>query len=154
VIVLFLAAIATANVPAPGFRSQVHKVDDPVLAALGAKQSWSVFAPDPRQVVTRLEVRFTYRDGTTSSWPVRKRNPFTGPYRDYRWLKLAENAARFDAAGTGLLLWATRRHALRKPLAKAQLVRSLYDSAPPGRPESDHPPLQRGVLYELRPSYG
>jgi hypothetical protein len=147
--VLFLAVIVTANVPTPGFRSQVHKIDDPVLAALGAKQSWSVFAPDPQRVVTRVEVRFTYRDGSTSSWPVRKRNPFTGAYRDYRWLKLAESAARSDPAGTGLLLWATRRHALRKPLAKAQLVRWVYEIAPPGRPESDHPPARAEILYEF-----
>jgi hypothetical protein len=149
VIVVFLAAITTANVPTPGFRSAAHKVDDPVLAALGAKQSWSVFAPDPQTAVTRLVVRFTYRDGTTSAWPVRKRNPFIGAYRDYRWIKLAENAARSDAAAIGLLLWATRRHALPKPLAKAQLVRSIYPIAPPGRPRGDHPPPKVEVLYEL-----
>jgi hypothetical protein len=154
VIVLFLLAITTANVPLKRFHDQVRKVDDPVLAALGARQVWSVFAPDPQQVVSTLEVRFTYRDGTTSTWRIRKRNPFTGAYRDYRWLKLAENAARSQAAGTGLLRWATRQHALPKPLAKAELVRSVYDIAPPGRPERDHAPAERGVLYVLQAGGG
>jgi hypothetical protein len=150
-IVLFLLAITTANVPVRGFHEQVRKVDDPVLTALGARQFWSVFAPDPQQVVSRLEVRFTYRDGSTSTWRIRKRNPFTGAYRDYRWLKLAENAARSQAAGTGLLIWATRRHALTKPLTKAELMRSIYDIAPPGRPKDEHGPIHRGVLYALQP---
>jgi hypothetical protein len=149
-ILVFLVAIITANVPVRGFHDQVRKVDDPVLTALGARQFWSVFAPDPQQVVSTLEVRFTYRDGSTSGWQIRKRNPFTGAYRDYRWLKLAENAARSQAAGTGLLIWATRRHALPKPLTKAELVRSVYDIAPPGRPERDHGPIKRGVLYTLQ----
>ena len=149
-IVLFLLAITTANVPVARFHDQVRKVDDPVLTALGARQFWSVFAPDPQQVVSTLEVRFTYRDGTTSTWRIRKRNPFTGAYRDYRWIKLAEKAAGSQAAATGLLLWATRRHALAKPLAKAELVRSVYDIAPPGRPARDHGPIQRGVLYVLQ----
>jgi hypothetical protein len=149
-IVLFLLAITTANVPVRGFHEQVRKVDDPVLTALGARQFWSVFAPDPQQVVSTLEVRFTYRDGSSSTWRIRKRNPFTGAYRDYRWLKLAENAARSQAAGTGLLIWATRRHALTKPLTKAELVRSIYDIGPPGRPKDEHGPITRGVLYTLQ----
>jgi hypothetical protein len=149
-IVLFLLAITTSNVPVRGFHEQVRKVDDPVLTALGARQFWSVFAPDPQQVVSMLEVRFTYRDGSTSTWRIRKRNPFTGAYRDYRWLKLAENAARSQAAGTGLLIWATRRHALTKPLTKAELVRSIYDIAPPGRPNDEHGRIKRGVLYTLQ----
>jgi hypothetical protein len=148
-IVLFLLAITTANVPVSGFHDKVKKVDDPLLSALGARQFWSVFAPDPQQVVSTLSVRFTYRDGTTSVWRIRKRNPFTGAYRDYRWLKLAENAPRSQAAGTGLLLWAARNRALAKPLAKAELVRSVYDIAPPGKPASDHSPPESGVLYAL-----
>jgi hypothetical protein len=149
-IVLFLLAITTANVPVRSFHEQVRKVDDPVLTALGARQFWSVFAPDPTQVVSTLEVRFTYRDGSTSTWRIRKRNPFIGAYRDYRWLKLADNAARSQAAATGLLVWATRRRALPKPLAKAELVRSIYDIAPPGRPVDEHGPIKRGVLYALQ----
>ena len=149
-IAAFLLVITTANVPAPGFHDKVKKVDDPVLNALGARQFWSVFAPDPQQVVSTLAVRFTYADGSTSSWRIRKRNPFVGSYRDYRWLKLAENAPRSEAAGTGLLLWAVHRKALAKPLAKAELVRTVYDTAKPGRPKSDHGPVQSGVLYQLR----
>jgi hypothetical protein len=149
VILLFLVAITTANVPVRGFHDQVRKVDDPVLTALGARQFWSVFAPDPQQVVSTLEVRFTYRDGSTSTWRIGKRNPFTGAYRDYRWLKLSENAARSQAAATGLLVWATRRRALPKPLTKAELVRSAYDIAPPRQPKDEHGPIRRGVLYAL-----
>ncbi len=149
-IVAFLVVITTSNVPAPGFHDKVRKVDDPILNALGARQFWSVFAPDPQQVVSTLAVRFTYADGTTSSWRIRKRNPFVGSYRDYRWLKLAENSAHSQAAGTGLLLWAVRNKALSKPVAKAELVRTVYDTAKPGRPKSDHGPVQTGVLYRLQ----
>jgi hypothetical protein len=149
-ILAFLIAITTATVPVRGFREQVQKVDDPLLTALGARQFWSVFAPDPQQVVSTLEVRFTYRDGSTGSWPVAKRNPVTGAYRDYRWLKLAENAARSQAAAVGLLTWAVREKALDKPVAKAALVRSVYDIAPPGQPKDRHGAPERGALYELQ----
>ena len=149
VLVLFLLAITTANVPVTGFHDKAKKVDDPLLHALGAGQFWNVFAPEPQQVVSNLAVRFTYQDGSTSTWRVQKRNPFIGSYRDYRWLKLADNAARSETAGTGLLLWAARNKAEDKPIAKAELIRSVYDIAKPGEPQSDHAPAETGVLYAL-----
>ena len=61
-------------------------------------------------------------------------------YRDYRWLKLAENAARSREAATGLLFWAARTKAEDKPLARADLVRNVYDIARPGVARSKHAP--------------
>ena len=150
-IVLFLAVIATANIPGTGgVRKAVGRVDDPALAAIGARQVWSVFAPDPSEVVSGLSVRFTYRDGTTSTWRIKKGDPLVHGYRDYRWLKLAENVPGSDPAASGLLLWAVRNKADSKPLTRADLVRTVYDIAPPGKPRSEHGPVDRGVILSLR----
>lgn len=145
-IVVFLATLALANIPG----RPLNSVDDPALSALGARQVWSVFAPDPTQVVAYVSVRFTYRDGTTSTWKVPRGGPLLHAYRDYRWLKLAENVARSETAATNLLVWAARTKAGDKPLARADLIREVYDIAPPGKPRSQHGPVHRGVVLSLR----
>jgi hypothetical protein len=145
-IIVFLAIIAVANIPGDPAKA----VDDPALSALGARQVWSVFAPDPNQVVAYVSVRFTYRDGSVSTWRIRKGDPLLHAYRDYRWLKLAENVARAQTAATNLLVWAARTQAQHKPLARADLIREVYDVASPGRPESQHGPVQRGVVVSLK----
>lgn len=147
-LVVFLAIAATANIPG----APLHKVDDPALSALGARQVWSVFAPDPNQVVGNVSVRFTYRDGSTSVWRVPRGGPLVHGYEDYRWLKLAENAARSETAAAGLLVWAARNKAEDKPLARADLIREVYDIAPPGTPRDEHGPVDRGVIVSLRAS--
>jgi hypothetical protein len=147
-LVVFLAILVTANIPG----QPLHDVDEPALSALGARQVWSVFAPDPIQVVGRISVRFKYRDGSTSTWRVPRGGPVIHGYEDYRWLKLAENAARSQTAAAGLLVWAARTKAQDKPLARADLIRELYDIAPPGTPREEHGPVKRGVLLSLRAS--
>ena len=145
-IVVFLAILALANIPGQPLKA----VDEPALSALGARQVWSVFAPDPTQVVAHVSVRFTYRDGTSSTWKVSEGGPLIHAYRDYRWLKLAENVARSQAAATNLLVWAARTKAQDKPLARADLIRELYDIAPPGKPRTQHGRVERGVLLSLK----
>src|SRR3954453_8598723 len=103
-IVVFLAILVLANIPG----RPAKKVDDPALSALGARQVWSVFAPDPNEVVGKISVRFTYADGSSSSWRVPRGGPLVHGYSDYRWLKLAENAAHSQTAAAGLLVWAAR----------------------------------------------
>ena len=144
-IVAFLVVAGVANIPGDPFR----KVDGPALSALGARQVWSVFAPDPNQVVAYVSVRFTYRDGSSETWRVPRGGALLHAYRDYRWRKLAENAARSQTAATQLLLWAARTKAGGKPLARAELIREVYDIAPPGKPRSAHGPVDRGVLVSL-----
>ena len=147
-IAAFLVVLLINNIPLRSVRQDV-RVDDHVLSALGTSQFWSVFAPDPQKVVGRIRVEFRYRDGSRSTWKVEAGNPWTSAYRDYRWLKLAENIPRDDRAAQGLLLYAVREHAEPKPLARAELVRSVYDIAPPGRSASDHRPPDEGVLFAL-----
>jgi hypothetical protein len=145
-LVAFLALLAIANIPG----NPLHKVDDPALSALGARQVWSVFAPDPSQVVGRVSVRFTYQDGSTSTWTVPRGGALVHGYRDYRWLKLAENVARAQQAAAGLLVWAARNKAEDKPLRQADLIRDVYDVAPPGKPRSRHGPTDHGAILSLR----
>lgn len=149
VLVAFLAALVAANVPLSGFHRSVKSVDDPVQRATGARQVWSVFAPDPNQVVAQVSVRFSYRDGTTATWRVPRGGALLHSYRDYRWLKLAENSARSEQAAQGLLLWAVHHQAGPRPLAHADLLRSVYDIAPAGRPRTDHARPQTGLLLSL-----
>jgi hypothetical protein len=148
VLVAFLALLVAANIPG----RPLHQIDDPALSALGARQVWSVFAPDPTQVVGRVSVRFTYKDGTQSTWRVPRGGALVHAYRDYRWLKLAENVARSQQAAAQLLVWAARHKAGQKPLARADLIRDVYDIAPPGKPRRDHGPVDRGTVLSLRAS--
>jgi hypothetical protein len=148
VLVAFLALLAVANIPG----RPLHKIDDPALSALGARQVWSVFAPDPSQVVGRVSVLFTYKDGTKSTWHIPRGGALVHGYRDYRWLKLAENVTRSQQAASQLLVWAARHKSEHKPLARADLMREVYDIAPPGKPRGDHGPVDRGVMLSLRPS--
>jgi hypothetical protein len=149
-IAAFLALLVVANLPGSHLRREVMRVGDPVLSATGARQVWSVFAPDPPMAVTETEVRFHYADGTSGTWKIEKRNPFVGSYRDYRWLKLGENVQNANA-GPGLLAWAIAQRAAPKPLAGAELVRRFRPIARPGRPESDHPPFREQVLFQAGP---
>ena len=148
-LVLFVAIVATANIPGHGVRDAVGKVDDPALAALGARQVWSVFAPDPNQAVGRVWVRFTYADGSSSIWRVPRGGALLHAYRDYRWLKLAENTARSSVAAEGLLLWAARHRAEPKQIKRVDLIRSVYDVAPPGEPKSHRGRTDTGVVVSL-----
>jgi hypothetical protein len=144
-IVVFLIAIAIANLPDSATKRNLMEVDGPLLTAVGAKQVWSVFAPDPSQVTIETEVRFRYADGSSGSWRIEKRNPVVGSYRDYRWLKLGENA-ELEQAGAGLVDWAVRNRAGRRPVVRATLVRRVRPIAPPGRATGDHLPFRTDVL--------
>jgi len=146
VIAVYLIAIALANLPPSSFKEDLMKVDDPVLNALGARQVWSVFAPDPSRVVIGTEVRFRYADGRIGRWRIEKRNPVIGPYRDYRWLKLGENAEGLNV-GPALVDWAVRERAGPGRVVQAALVRSVRPIAPPGSKDGDHPPARDEVLF-------
>lgn len=147
-IVAFLALLILNNVPVESVRRDI-RADDRALAALGTSQVWNVFAPDPQQVVPATRVDFRYRDGSRSSWRVGRGAPWLAPYRDYRWLKLAENAARDERAVFGLLAYAVRERAEAKPLANAMLVRSVYDVAPAGQDRDAHGRSEEGVLASV-----
>jgi hypothetical protein len=149
-VVAFLAVVITANVPVPGFQDHARKIDDPVLNALGPRQSWDVFAPNPPGVTSAVAVRFTYKDGTRSQWAIRRGGALFHAYRDYRWLKLAERVAGSPQAAVALLQWAAQHRAESKPLARADLVRTVQPIAPVGKPKSDRPPPTTAVLYSLR----
>ena len=149
-IAAFLAVLAVNNVPVQSVREDVT-ADDAIVRALGTGQVWSVFAPNPQQVVSDLRVEFAYRDGTRSVWRIERGDPWIGSYRDYRWLKLAENASRDERVGFGLLAYAARERAEPKPLARADLVRRVYDIAPAGRSRDVHDPPDEGVVASLGP---
>lgn len=144
----FLVAIAIANVAPSQTKTDLMKVDGPILTALGPKQIWSVFAPDPSRIVIDTVVRFRYTDGTTGSWRIAKRGPLLGAYRDYRWLKLGESSELPDA-GAGLIDWTVRNHAA-KPVREAALVRRVRPIAKPGRRAGDHLPFTDEVLFVAR----
>jgi hypothetical protein len=144
-IVVLLAGMVVANLPPSSARTRLMKVDGPFLTAIGARQVWSVFAPDPAQTVIRTVVLFRYADGSSGSWRLAKRNPVLGSYRDYRWLKLGENA-ELPNVGPGLLDWVVRHEAGRKRVVQAALVRYWRPIPPPGTPAGRHSPEHRDVM--------
>ena len=62
-IVLFVVIDASSNsIPA------LHALVQPVVQSVGLRQQWTLFAPDPDSVNTRLRAEITYRDGQTAVW--------------------------------------------------------------------------------------
>lgn len=146
-IVLLLTLLAIANLPPSQVRDDVLDVTEPVMTALGIRQVWDVFAPDPRAVSLGTEVRFRYADGTTGAWSPPD-DGFGRLLSGDRWVKIGERAPE-DAVGPPLLGWAIREQSdPARPLEGAALVRIARDVAPPGLPKREAPPARTTSLFE------
>jgi hypothetical protein len=136
-LVLFVGAVVAWNLPQSEIRRRSVRVARPGLVTVGADQTWSVFAPDPRPRTIAFEARLTYADGSRGVFSYPSGHPWLGEYRRYRWQKWMESfiadghselwadAARWIAAersGSG----AARR------VVHVDLVRRWYDLSPPG----------------------
>jgi hypothetical protein len=148
-LVVLLALMAVDNLPESRLKDWGGGAAEPVLTALGARQPWTLYAPNPFPSSTLEEARFRYADGSVERWELPKGDPFVSAYRDYRWLKLGEHLHEREPA-IDLLVWAVEEHAdPRRPLAAARLVRRERDIARPGRPAGERGPWRETVLLEL-----
>jgi hypothetical protein len=153
-LIVTLAAILTANLPASAVKSRLYPAAQPYLTALGIGEDWGVFAPNPRTQVIYAGGVITYSDRSESVWnfPVR---PGIMAYSDYRWQKYEEHV-RLDAFKG---LWpafatylVTHEAVAGKKPVQVRLARKWAEILPPGAPTSLGPWTQ--YVYFVAPVGG
>jgi hypothetical protein len=147
-LIVTLAAILVANLPASTIKDDLLPVAQPYLTALGIGEDWGVFAPNPRTEVVYAGGVIKYSDGSESVWnfPIR---PGIMAYSDYRWQKFEEHV-RLDMYN-GLLpqfatYLATHEATPGKKATRIGLFRRWAEIQPPGAPVSLGP-WSRYVYY-------
>lgn len=90
-VLVVLICIVTTTLPLFGVSRALTRPAQPVLAVTALAQNWSLFAPDPRPDLVRLEVQLRYPDGSTWTWRAPRLDPLVGHLRDYHWQKWAED---------------------------------------------------------------
>ena len=140
-LILTLAAMFAAIMPASAIKSALLVPAQPYLNALGMGEDWGVFAPNPRQEVIYATGVLAYSDGTRSTWsfPVR---PGIMAYSDYRWQKFEEHVRLDSFKG----LWkpfseylVTHEATPGKKVVQVGLARRWADINPPGKSPSLSP---------------
>jgi hypothetical protein len=142
-----LLAIIVVNLPTSQFKSDLARLTQPYVNAVGLGQDWSVFS-SPRTTSAFVYARVDYADGSTSVVPFPAGRGVTA-YADYRWRKYEERI-RQDSSER---LWAPyaefvakrARQGGRQPV-HVSLVRRWADSNPPG-PGTDRAPWLEYTFY-------
>jgi hypothetical protein len=156
-ILFALAAMLVSNLPSSALKREALPVVRPLLDASALTQNWNLFAPDPRNSTLRLAARMTYRDGVTLEWHQPESDPVIGPYRLYRWRKLANNllSERRAPLWPAITDWLARNH-LRdgEPPLRVVLIRQFYNAPSPGSGDLDRPPWREDVLFRAETGGG
>ena len=154
-LIVTLVSVIAVNMPGESrMRANLLKVTQPFVNASGLDQTWSVFAPNPRQTSAGLIGHVTYADGTDGEWRPPKADPFVGQYWDYRWRKWYENVileARSKETWKPAAAFIARqeRNRGRKPV-EVTLVKRESSLRPPDTPGPDETPFRETPYYTLR----
>ena len=153
-LIVTLAAILTAVMPASVIKDRLLPVAQPALAALGLGEDWGVFAPNPRTEVIYAGGVIKYSDHSESVWnfPVR---PGIMAYSDYRWQKYEEHVRldAFKGLWQAFATYLVTHDAVpgRTPV-QVSLARKWAKILPPGAPTSLGPWAQ--YVYFVAPVGG
>ena len=146
VIIFILGSLIAANIPSSYLQRKLNTIVQPVRDSVGLDQTWSVFAPEPRQQTFGLGATISYDNGTKEIWSVPTGDPFISEYRTYHWQKWSEYARADDqpALWEPLAIWLARTYdrSNRHP-TEVVLTRYWYDLFAPGT----HP--IRGPWHEV-----
>ena len=145
-----LLAMLVSNLPSSELKSETIPVVEPLLDATALTQNWNLFAPDPRNSTLRLAARMTYPDGVTLEWHQPESDPVVGPYRAYRWRKLANNmlSDRRSFLWPDLVSWLARNYRRDgQAPERVVLLRQFYFAPEPGSGDMSRPPWREDVLY-------
>ena len=157
-IAMVLLAMLVSNLPSSELKAETMPVVEPLLDATALTQNWNLFAPDPRNSTLRLAARMTYPDGVTLEWHQPESDPVIGPYRVYRWRKLANNVLsdRRSSLWPDLVAWLASNHRRDgDPPERVVLLRQFYFAPEPGSGDMTRPPWREDVLYRTdRPMEG
>jgi hypothetical protein len=148
-ILITLVVVIAANLPPSELKAQLTRISNPYIEAVGIKQVWGVFAPDPRRRVLFLEARIRFDDGSTAIWRPPRGAPFPNSYRDVRWRKWVEPVHRIQTLWPLMARWLAREYATagKRPV-EVSLVRRSWWLLPPG-PGPDHEEIKEETLYTL-----
>ncbi len=137
-LVVIVAGIVIANLPAGAVQRRLAAVTRPYMNATGLDQHWGMFTT-PRRDILYLEARVVHADGQVTTWRPPADGLVLGGYRDAHWRKLVEHAAgRPDNADTWPQLW--------EPLARYVASQAAHDGARPVRVT-----LVKRTAFELAP---
>ena len=160
-VVTVVAGMLAFNLPDGAFKERAVKAAGPYANALGIAQSWTMFAPYPRNEVFFLEARATHADGSVSTWRPPFRGALIGGYSDSHWRKFAEHAvirAQSDLDGWRQLWTPLARYVAREetrgasPVTSVTLVKRSGAIRPPGTTGPDRAVLHDEAYYTLRPA--
>ena len=149
-LLLVLGAMLVSNLPSSALKDEAMPAFEPLIDATALTQNWNLFAPDPRNSTLRLAARMTYPDGVTLEWRQPESDPIIGPYRAYRWRKLANNllSDRRSFLWPDVIAWLAREHRRDgQAPERVVLLRQFYFAPPPGSGDRTRPPWREDVLY-------
>ena len=123
VLVVILAGIVVANLPAGAVQRRLAVVTRPYMNATGLDQRWSMFTY-PRRDILFLEARVVHADGRVTTWRPPVDAGVLSGYRAAHWRKLVEHVAgRPEEPDTWPQLW--------EPLARYVASQATDDGARP-----------------------
>lgn len=131
-----LAAVVVSVLPASHIQACGASVLAPYLRATGLAQDWDVFAPDPARRTLYVSARIDFADGTAVDWRPPQGGRLIGPYRFYRWRKLAtalQDDAYRETLWPSVARWLVDTHADngRRP-ATVTFIRHWAPTPAPG----------------------
>lgn len=94
VISAVLGIMAINNLPDSQLKASVRPLAEPAEEALGLRQNWALFAPNPARRQSRLVAQVEFVDGRTGRWDPPAWGGVSGSYTGYRWRKWTESVLR------------------------------------------------------------
>ena len=158
-VVTLVGGMLAFNLPDGGIGERAAKVAAPYANALGVGQSWTMFAPYPRNEVLFLEARATHADGSVSTWRPPSRGALIGGYSDSHWRKYVEHAvirAESNPDGWRQLWEPLARYVAREetrgasPVTSVTLVKRSGAIRPPGTSGPERAVLSDEAYYTLK----
>lgn len=131
IIIVWIVGLIAWNMPDSATRRLLIPRAEPVMSALGLRQSWGVFSPNPRTEDWDMTIELQYVDGTTDYWTFPDNNTF-GMWVVFRWQKTMENIINPDntANAEQFALWLVRTEA--KPDVRVERVVFRHEYRPLG----------------------
>jgi hypothetical protein len=133
VAVIFLIGVVW-NLPESEIERRLVPILRPLAAATGLNYGWSMYAPNPPEILHNVEVRVTMADGDVRIWTVQPGERVIGQFAWGHWEKLMWDAADSESEiREGIAHWVVRE--LTEPSERAirvEMIDRIESLPPPG----------------------
>lgn len=136
VFVLILIGVVW-NLPDSHVKRALIPTLNPIAAASGLQQSWSMYAPEPVPALETVLVRVTMADDSERVWTWQRGDRIIGHLSWYRWHKLKEQSVRQPASRPGLARWVVGE--LTSPVEQPVRVQMIFRNEMLPLPGQDGP---------------